>query len=145
MKAYRKALRLAMQAMHLVKEGEPMDYTDQEWSQQEVVEMRSYLSQLRSAIDMVNKGLAMYWDKTFGDWTYDDETSRWGLSRPKGKRAYDDDTFYAWLATKNAEELAKLVSVSSIKVGGMTPVERETLLNEEPTSKDVRLTSKPLA
>ena len=65
------------------------------------------------------------------------------MGQTKGKRIVDADMFYAWLATKDAEELSKLVSAASVKVGGMSPVERETHLDETPRNDDVTIQNKP--
>ena len=56
-----------------------------------------------------------------------------------GKVIIDDTAFYEWLASKSAIQLTKLVSASAIKVGGMTPAERDTLLDETPTSKNLSI------
>ena len=130
-------------ARRIGPEGEGIDL-DEDFTIDEVVQLRSFLSETRRAIDVVNKGLAQYWTREFGQGTrHEDEFTTWYIGQRKGKKAWDDDAFYEWLATKDAEELSKLVSVSSIKVSGMTPVERETLLNEEPTDDTLSIQNKP--
>lgn len=138
------ALELIALASLVTKEGEGMDLADLDMSLEDIVRMRSMLSGWRSSIDGINKALAKKWDIEHGNAVYDDEFTRWFLSRPKGKRALDADLFYEWLATKDAEELKKLVPVRSIKVSGMSQAERTTLLNEEPTSQDVVIQNKPI-
>ena len=123
-------------------EDEGLDLSDLEYTIEQMAHLRSELSGQRRAIDMVNKALAQAWDVQYGNGVYEDEFKEWYLGRAKGKRVIDPDTFYAWLATKDADELARLVSASAIKVGGMTPAERDSLLDETSTQKELSINNR---
>ena len=124
-------------------EGEGMDVLDEDFTIDELVQLRSKLSSMRKAIDVVNKALAKYWHDQYTGQTHDTEYDTWYVTQRKGKRAWDDTLFFDWLASKDATELSKLVSVSAVKVSGMSPSERETLLDESPTSETVSIESRP--
>ena len=123
-------------------ESEGLDLSDRDYTLEELVAMRSKLSATRRAIDVVNKALAKNWDDNHGNAVYEDEHKVWSLGRPKGKRIIDTEVFYQWLATKDAEDLAGLVSASAVKVGGMTPAERDSLLDETSTQKELSINNK---
>ena len=130
-------------ARRLAPEAEGVDFLDEDFDIDELVQLRAHLSATRKAIDLVNKGLARYWVERYGNASHEDQYETWYVGHTKGKRVYDEPAFYAWLATKDADELAKLVPTYSIKLGGMTPVERETFIDETPTSNDVSIQSRP--
>jgi hypothetical protein len=124
-------------------EGEPLDLQDREYTPTEMSELRSHLSQQRRNIDLINNALARAWQSDYPNERYDDGANEWWVGRTKGKHIVDAEMFYAWLATKDAGQLAKLVSPSAVKVGGMTPVERETHLDETPINDRLSIKSKP--
>lgn len=136
------ATELIRLAQMVGPEDEGVDLSDLEYTIEQLAHLRSELSGQRRAIDMVNKALAVAWDDNYGNAVYEDEFKQWYLGRAKGKRVIDPDTFYAWLATKDADELSRLVSASAIKVGGMTPVERDILLDETSTQKELSINNK---
>lgn len=136
-----ESAKLVKMAMQVTGEGEPLDLTDLDFSLEDLVGMKAYLSHQRQAIDMVNKALAVYWDTVHFEEVYEEEFTKWSVGSTKGKVILDETTFYEWLASKSAVELTKLVSASAIKVGGMTPAERDTLLDETPTSKNLTIKS----
>lgn len=124
-------------------EGEGLDLTDNEYAMEDMAEIRSLLSTMRSSIDLISAALAVAWDEEFGGKTWDDGASTWKVGRTKGKRLVDEDSFYEWMASLEADQLKKLVSVHGIKVGGMTEGERQTFLDESPTNDRLSLKSKP--
>ena len=130
-------------AGRLQPEGEPLDLTDREYAMEDMAALRSYLSSQRRSIDLINGALAKVWHREFEGGTFDDGANVWSVGTTKGKRVIDLDLFYQWLSEKDAEQLAKLVSGNSIKVTGMTPVERETLLDETSTNDKLTIKSKP--
>lgn len=130
-------------ARRLAPEAEGIDFLDEDFEIEELVQLRSHLSATRKAIDLVNKGLARYWLERYGRTPFETEYELWYVNQTKGKRVYDEPAFYAWLATKDADELSKLVPSYSIKLGGMSPAERATFIDETPTSNDVTIQSKP--
>lgn len=123
-------------------EGEGLDI-DADYKLEEIVQMRSFLSTTRRAIDVVNKGLALMWKRDYGSERHEDETNEWYLSQPKGKVLIEPDAFYAWAATLDADRLKKLFSASAVKVGGMTETERMTFLDESPSSQTMSIQHKP--
>ena len=134
-----QAAALVKLAMKLVDEGEPFDISDLDFTVEDLVRMKSLLSTQRQAIYMVNKSFAVYWDDVHFDEVYEEEFTKWSVGMTAGKVIIDDTAFYEWLASKSAIQLTKLVSASAIKVGGMTPAERDTLLDETPTSKNLSI------
>lgn len=136
------ATELIRLAITVGPEDEGLDLSDLEYTIEQLALLRNELSGQRRAIDMVNKALAQAWDAQYGNGVFEDEFKEWYLGRAKGKRVIDPDTFYAWLATKDADELARLVSASAIKVGGMTPAERDSLLDETSTQKELSINNR---
>ena len=136
------ATELIRLALMVGPEDEGLDLSDLEYTIEQLAHLRSELSSQRRAIDMVNKALARAWDENYGNEVYEDEFKEWYLGRPKGKKVIDTETFYAWLATKDADELSRIVSTSAVKVGGMSPVERDTLLDETSTQKELTINSR---
>lgn len=130
-------------AGRLQPEGEPLDISDKEYSMAEMAELRSYLSTQRRNIDLINKALAVEWQGQYEGGTHDDGTNVWSVGKTKGKRVIDLDLFFQWLSEKDSEQLSRLVSERAIKVTGMTPVERETLLDETATNDTFSIKSKP--
>jgi nucleosome binding factor SPN SPT16 subunit len=126
-------------AQRLRPEGEGIDLSDREYSTQDMAEIRSYISGQRKAIDVISGAIAVEWNDKHKDKSYDDGNNIWSLSRTKGKVIVDSEQFYKWLATKDADQLAKLVSATAVKVGGMSVVERETLLDETPRTEKLSL------
>ena len=127
-----ESIELINLAQLVAPEGEGLDLADKEYSMAKIAELRSYMSSQRSAIDRVGAALTAVWESEFKDEQYDDGINTWSIGRTKGKVVIDDDQFYKWLATKDADQLAKLISATAVKVGGMSVVERETLLDETP-------------
>lgn len=136
---------LIARALLLAPEAETF-VPDDEYSMEEMSALRSRLSSMRRGIDFINKGLAIHWKDEFPGESFVDEDTNivWWVGTTKGKRIVDADMFYAWLATKDADELSKLVSATAVKVGGMSPVERSTHLDEEPRNTDVTIQNKEL-
>ena len=130
-------------AGRLQPEGEPLDLTDREYTMEDMAALRSYLSTQRRNIDLINGALAIVWHAEYEGGTFDDGTNVWSVGKSKGKRIIDLDLFYQWLNEKDNEQLAKLVSATAVKVGGMTPVERETLLDETEVNDRLTIKSKP--
>ncbi len=130
-------------AARLGPESEGLDLTDREYTPKEMVELRSSLSTMRKGIDIVNGALAKAWAENHAFESYEDETNKWYLGRTKGKKVVDPSAFYAWLATLDADRLSKLVSPSSIKVGGFDEVERSTFLDETPVNDKLTIKSVP--
>ena len=134
-----KAAALVKMAMPLTNEGELLDLTDNDFTLEDIVRMKSILSNQRKAIDMVNKAFAIYWDEIHHDEIFEEEFTKWSVGTTAGKRIIDDTQFFEWLASKSAVELTKLVSATAIKVGGMSPAERNTLLDETPSNMNLTI------
>ena len=130
-------------ASKLAPEGEGLDLIDRDYTPKEMAQLRGALSTMRKGIDLVSNALARAWSENYAFQSYEDEVNSWYLGRTKGKKVVDPDAFYAWLATLDADRLAKLVSPGSIKVGGFTEVERSTFLDETPVNDRLTIKSKP--
>ena len=139
----KEMLELIELAKRLAPEDEGIEISDREYTQEQLAGIRSLLGTTRKAIDIVSAALAVEWDTAHKGEYYNDGANIWSVGRTKGKKVYDPDAFYAWLATKDADELAKIVSTSAVKVGGMSEGERSTFLDESPTSDKLTLKSKP--
>ena len=98
---------------------------------------------MRRSIDLISAGLAKAWQLDHTDEVWNDGNATWSVKRAKTKSIIDTDLFYDWLASKDAEQLARLVSATAVKVGGMTPAERETLLDESEIHDRLTITPKP--
>lgn len=137
------ALELIELAQRLAPEAEGIDLSDRDYTMQDIAEIRSLMTSMRSAIDTVHTALAKKWRLEYGYETYDDGANIWSTGRTKGKKVVDPEALFAWLATKDADELAKLVPGYSLKVGGMTEAERSTFLDESPANDKLSVKSKP--
>lgn len=126
-------------------EDEGIDLSDHDFEMEDLVALRSLLSQRRRAIDVVNKALADYWSDVYGKARLTQEHSTWGLTRSKGKKLINADLFFNWLSRQTPEKLKSLVSASSIKVTGFTSEERSTFLDESPTNDRLSIESRPRA
>jgi hypothetical protein len=129
-------------ARRLGPEGEGME-VDEDFTLDELVQLRSFLSQTRRGIDLVNKALAVYWHENFNGQQHQTEYDDWYVAQRKGKRFIEDSGFFEWLTTLDAERLSKLISPSAVKVSGMSPVERETFLDETPTTDTLAIQNRP--
>jgi hypothetical protein len=121
-------------------EAEGIDLLDEDFTIEELVQLRVFLSSTRKAIDLTNSALARYWMENFPGQQWEDKYTTWYVDRSKRRVAAYPDMLLEWFAGLDAEQLGKVVNPNRlaeiIKVTGMTPVERETLLIEEysPTS-----------
>ncbi len=125
-------------------EDEGIDVTDLELNLEDIVALKNRLSTMRKACDVVNNSLIKHWDETFSGESWTNEFNRYYVGRTKGKKVIDNDLFYAWLATLDADRLARIVSTSTIKVGGMNATERATFLDETPATERLSLKAVPL-
>ena len=138
-----EAADLIEMARHLLPESEPIDLREHEFTPEQMALLRSHLSTMRRSIDLISAGLARAWQLDHTDEVWNDGNSTWSVKRAKTKSIIDTDLFYDWLASKDAEQLARLVSATAVKVGGMTPAERETLLDESEVKDRLTITPKP--
>lgn len=123
-------------------EGEGLELLDQDFSLEELTQLRSFLSQTRTAIDVTNRALAQYWAEVYGDESFTDEVNVWYLGRTKGKRIIDEYSFAAWLKEQPTEKVMALVPGHSIRLTPLTPYERDMFFDETPTSNDVTIQKK---
>jgi len=125
--------RLIEQARKLAPEAEGFD-PEGPYDLEALVNMRSRLSAMRQAIDLVNGGLARYWDEHFAGEKFEDEYAIWSTGHLKTKSIVDPDLFIEWVATLNAEELTKVFTpsrlVTVLKLTGLSPAERDTHVQE---------------
>jgi len=130
-----EALELIELARKLGPEGEGIEFVDREWTIEELVQLRSHLSTMRKSIDIVNSGLARYWDEAFPGERHKDDYVEWFVGKTKVRSVVDPDLFLEWVASLDAEQLTRLVNPKRlggiVKVSGMSPAERDTHLSEE--------------
>lgn len=139
-----EASNLLAIAERLNPEGEGLDLTDRDYTVQQMAELRSYLSSMRSGVDAVNGGLARAWEAEHLGESYVDGTNKWWVGRAKKKEWIKDAGFHDWLATLDADRLATLINPNTIKVGGLTPAERETFFDESKRTDRLSIQSKPI-
>ncbi len=137
------ALELIDLAKMLAPEAEGIDISDRGYTMQDIAEIRSLMSTMRSAIDTVHTALAKEWNRQYKGEKYDDGANIWSAGRTKGKKVIDPEALYAWLATKDADELSRLIPAYNIKVSGMSPEERNTFLDERPANDKLSVKMKP--
>ncbi len=135
--------QLVNRARYLGPEDEGIDVDDLDLSLDDIVGIKTRLSGIRGAIDIVNRALAGYWEKNFDGEKLEDEYTTWYVGRSKGKKFVDEDGFYEWMATLDAKRLKRLVSIGGLKVGGMNEGERETFLDESRVNDRISIQSKP--
>ncbi len=139
----KEMLELIELAKQLGPEDEGINISDREYTQEQMAGIRSLLGTTRKAIDIVSAALAVEWDEAHNGEYFNDGANIWSVGRTKGKKVVDLPAFYAWLATKDADELSKLMPAREVKVSGMSDAERSTFLDESPTSDKLTLKSKP--
>jgi len=129
-------------------EAEGLDLSDHDFDLESLAQLRSRLSSMRVAIDLVNKALAVYWNDTYPGERLTLENVEWKVGRSKTKELVDDDMFMAFLASKDVDELKRLFTpsrlTSVVKVSGMTPAERETFISEGYTNAGLSIQHKEL-
>ena len=138
-----EASNLLAMAEMVGPEGEPLELVDREYTPKQMAQLRSHLSSMRSGIDAVNTALARSWSQDHDDETYNDGTLRWWVGRTKTKRLIPDSGFFDWLAQLDAVRLATLISPNTVKVGGLTPAERETFFDESKRTDRLSIQNKP--
>jgi len=137
------AAELISLARSYVGEGEPMDITDMGYTAEEMALLRSEMKSIYAATKVVNKALADAWNFDHKYESYDDGANVWYLGRTKGKKIIDQDLFYEWLAEQGADKLRSLFSGYNVKVGGLTPAERDNFLDETAAHDTLTILSKP--
>jgi hypothetical protein len=142
------AFDLLEKAMLLMPEGEPFDLTDLELTPAETAIMKSVVSRVRSACDIVNRALAEAWQINYpnvdsveiGDDLY------W-LGPAKGKRYTEGGAIALgeWIEDQDdpARAFANTVSASGVKVSGLPDDVRAEVLDEEPRNDEPRIQTMP--
>lgn len=131
-------------AERLNPEGEPLDLSDRPYEPSDMAELRSLLSTMRSSIDAISNALARAWEAEFPDQVHHDGTNKWWVGRAKKKEWIKDSGFHQWLTTLDADRLATLINPNTVKVTGLTPVERETFFDESRRTDRLSIQSKPI-
>lgn len=126
-------------ARRIGPEGEGME-VDGPYTMEQLVQLRSFLSSTRTAIDKTNSALARYWNENYPGEVHEDKYHYWSVGQAKKKTIVDGDMFLGWLASLDAERLGKVFNPNRlaevVKVTGMSPAERDTHISEgySPTS-----------
>ena len=136
---HEEMLELIDLAKRLGPEDEGIDISDREYTPEQMAGIRSLLSTTRKAIDVVGAALAIEWDTEYKGEYYNDGANIRSDGRTKGKKVIHHEDVDAWLATKDAAEMSRLISASAIKLTGMSEGERSTFLDESPTSDRLTL------
>lgn len=142
--AKREVIELLDLAARLNPEGEGLDLTDREYVPEDMAALRGLLSSMRSSIDAINGALARAWDQEHEGESYSDGNNRWWVGRAKKKEWIKDSGFHKWLETLDADRLATLINPNTIKVGGLTPAERETFFDESQRTDRLSIQNKPI-
>ncbi len=148
-KLMQEAYDLIKLAGRLGPEGEGLDLTDQEYSLEHIVELRSTLASMRSAIDEVNRALAQAWayDYQGESFEYDDDDWYLGYCDRRTFRDRSGVEFAKWLKEQPVEKIAQIVKPDAIRVsplGGPDDPLRQELLDETRTSDMLRIQHRPV-
>jgi hypothetical protein len=121
-------------ARRLAPEAEGFD-PDEDFSMEELVQLRSHLSATRKACDMVNSGLARYWKQRYGGGTFEDEHTVWFVDHGSVRRPIDTDLLLSWFMALPPDRWEKVVNPNRlagiIKKTGLSGAEYETLFIDE--------------
>ena len=147
-----KSIRVEMRellelAERVGPEGEGLDLTDRDYEFENMAQLRSRFATMRSAIDIVNKGLAKAWHAKDPKGFYEGENMKFWLGFSK-KQQWQDDTsaegFAAWLKEQPVEDIARIVSAYGIRIGQVDKAARATFFDEVKGSQQATIQSKPL-
>ena len=145
---YNTTIELLDLARRLGPEGEGLDVSDLDLSVEDLVEIKSIVGQLRTAGEVVNRALAQEWNDQYKGQAidYGKDTYYLGYASKRIFKPGKDIEFAMWLKDQSAEEIRKIVSVNAIRVSPLgrpdSPL-REKFFDEERTSDDLRIVSKP--
>ena len=129
MSNYDTTIELLDLARRIGPEGEGIDVSDLDLSVEDLVEIKSIVGQLRTAGEVVNRALAQEWNDQY-----------------KGRAIdYGADTYYLGYASKRifrpGADIEFAIRVSPL--GRPDSPLREKFFDEERTSEDLRIVSKP--
>jgi len=145
---YELTQALLKTATFLGPEGEDIDVTDLDLSLKDIVEISNTLGRMRKAGEVVKRSLAQAWHKQHeGEATkYGEDEYYLGYASKKVFQEGQSIAFAKWLKEQDVETIEKIVGLSGIR---MTPLWRpgspirETFFDEEKTSDDLRIQSRP--
>jgi hypothetical protein len=143
------AFDLVEKAMILAPEGEGIDLTDLEMNPEEIAIMKSVVSRMRSACDIVNRALAVAWQEGYPDTnSVEIGDDLYWLAPAKSKRYTRDGAHLLgrWIEDQDdpAQAFASTVSASGVKVSNLPPNIREAVLDEEPRNDEPRIQTMPV-
>ena len=134
-------------AIILGPEDEGIDIDDLDLEVEDLVNLKSRLSSMRKACDVVNAAVAQYWIDHYPVASFTDEHTRYWVGKSKGKAWAGDEAeqlFAGWLKEQDADKIAKIISISGIRVGQLPKAVRSTFLDETERVGRPGVRSKPL-
>ena len=148
MNNYNTALELMDLARHLGPEGEGIDVNDLDLELEDLIEIKSITAQMRTAGEVVNRALAQYWNDNYEGRSqeYGEDLYFLGYAAKRVFQPGQDIEFARWVKEQEPEVIVKLFAAYNIKVsplGGPGSPLREQFFDEEKTSDDLRIQSKP--
>lgn len=136
-------------AMMLGPEGEDLDLTDLDMTIDEVVEISNTLGRLRKAGEVVKRSLAQYWHETAEGVAVEYGESNYYLGYDSKKVFIEGQqrAFTEWVMKQDIEVVEKIIGpaykIPTTPLGRPGSPVRETFFDEERTSSDLRIQSKP--
>ena len=149
MNNYNTTLELMDLARRLGPEGEGLDVSDLDLELEDLIEIKSLTGQLRKAGEAVNRALAQYWNDNYQGRSqeYGEDLYFLGYASKRVFREGQDIEFAKWVKEQEPELIVKLFAAYNIKVSPLgrpdSPL-REQFFDEEKTSDDLRIQTKPI-
>ncbi len=150
MKERKEAYDLIELARRLLPEDEGIDLTDREYTFEEMATMRTRLSGMRRAIDIVNKGLARAWHARDPKGYVEMENVKHWLGITKRNSWMDEGSplgFAEWLKKQDAELIASILPSSPTYPMRMSPIPapvRDTFFKKLSGESEASIMSKPV-
>jgi hypothetical protein len=129
-------------------EGEDLDLSDMDLDLGEIVAISNRLGQLRTAGEVVKRSLAQVWNDQHKGKIFNSgiDTYYLGYASKRVFQEGQDLEFARWLKGQDVEMIRDIISVTAIRVTPLgrpdSPL-RESFFDEEKTSDDLRIQSKP--
>lgn len=145
-----EALRLIELAERLAPEGEGLDLTDVEYTFEEMATLRTLLSSMRGAIDIVNKALAKAWhEEDPRGYIEMDNVKHWlGITKKNAWQSEEAPLGFAeWLSGQDPELIASILPSSPPYGLRLTPIPapvRDTFFTKLSSASEASIQSKPL-
>jgi len=130
-------------------EGEEMDVSDLELELEDIVEITNTLGRLRKAGELVKRSLAQEWNNQYEHKAviYGEDEYYLGYASKKVFIEGQEAAFTEWVMEQDADVVQKIIgpayNIPMTPLGRPGSPIRETFFDEEKTSEDLRIQSRP--